>query len=223
MGSQEEIPNIRLGDTAIHDGAVGDVARVRHVILVGWVEARLVAFDRHNDGDLGLIVSRVRALARGPDVRQLLVEDLVELALGNAISEDDDVLGEPVLVVLLPQPKPLDEFGLKVLVEHLDPPGLRPRCGWPLAQVFVDARHDPHKTGQVIRVSREVRRVRHVVADHHGLPVLDDAHIISQLVVRAAHLQVDLESDVGEELLVPVLQEVLAHHADRVVAELDVS
>lgn len=133
MGLQEEVPVADVGDAAVDNSTfLAALGRRMGVARIGRVEPGMVTLNRYNEGDARLRAVGVRELASLADERQLNLQDSSELALGDAVAEDDNVLRQGVLVGSLPQLETRPEVDGQLLAEHLSSGGVVPRDGGPL-------------------------------------------------------------------------------------------
>jgi hypothetical protein len=100
----------------------------------------------------------------------------------------------------------------ELVIEHLDTPGIAPRLCRPLREVLVHARHKTYYAGGsdllssfLVSPDRDVGRMSNVIADHHCLAAVDERVDVLKRLVDAAGLEIQLDGDVGEVLVPPLL------------------
>jgi hypothetical protein len=120
---QVEVAHDGRCDAPVDDGAGGQVAGPVGLGGRFGVEAEVVALTTDDVGELRRRALRVKLAEGSLERRDLLVDDGVKLAFGNAVAVEDDALGLLVAVRLAVGPEQADGHGLQVL-DHLDPAGL---------------------------------------------------------------------------------------------------
>lgn len=168
VGGEEEVPEASLGDIAINNGTTLHVTTPGLIGLLSRVEPGLVTLDRDDNSQLGHVLpANLRAgLA---DKGELCIKNLVELAFGDTITEDDDIRRRrPVLA--LPQLEMTLECIDESIVQHLLPSRLLPNGGGPLSELGVDTTNNTNNT-LWLRSGlghRHVRRVSDIVSQDHS-------------------------------------------------------
>jgi hypothetical protein len=221
---QEKVPVARFGDGAVDDGAVGRVRGAVGVCLARRVETGVVAFAHNHDGDaresILRVGRRVRLGAGFTQERQLLVEHNVVLALGNAVTVNQEVLRE-LLVLRGPQAETRLEQGVQV-GDHFLPSGLDPEVCWPLCKPAIYGGHDARHAGRSRRGSG--RRVGDIDAHNHGLVFCYEANFaVVQELVSASNLEIELECHIRKVLVISILCKLRANNANVAKAILDVA
>lgn len=124
----------------IHRGSSWNVTRFAHLVLfVGTEEPSVVSFLHHHKGYARLI-SNLQAQTGLPDGSQFVVEDVVELALANAVSVVDDACGLEVGVAIELEQQILNH-GEEILDNFLTV-GLHTHCSRVATWVGVHTRHN---------------------------------------------------------------------------------
>lgn len=211
MGLEEKVPVAYIGNTAVDNGSLLRTFRPRmDMVAVGWIEARLMPFHRHYEGNARLRVLSiwVRLPTGLANIGQLLLEYHIELSFRDTIAEDDNVLRQS-FVVMPPYSETLFEMVNELTIigfpsDLLNPGFVLPGHSWPLGEATINTGHQANQTGRVIAsTSGEVCGVSDVVTHKHR--PLHQPSIVSDLVIYAAKFQVDLQANIGKVPRLPLL------------------
>ena len=196
MGAQVKVELGRVADTGVNDRTRRDIPRAIRILLLGGDEAGVVALLDEDHGD-GRCIVGVDFLGTGLDLCQLEFEDLLELALRDTIAIEEDALGTDLVEAL---------EGLHVLLEHL----------LYLHDQLLTGVLNTHRGGIAGELdvhagnhcsNRWLLRVPNawmgdIRTEDHGRLLMDEGHLLSQVGVGPATLDVDLEGEIGAVLLV---------------------
>ena len=150
MGSQVEIPVPRLSNTAVYHRAGADISGPASVALCRGIEPSVMPLHGYNNGDLWQGVRRISFVltASRANSGQLHLQHLLELALRDPVSVNDDVLWERS-ILLSPKIQSRSERFLELVVlAYLLAAVVNPCRSRPLVDIFVNACNKADNAGR---------------------------------------------------------------------------
>lgn len=187
VGAEEEVELVRVADGSVDDSTGGDVTRAIAVLGADYEEASVMTLLHQDESDGGGVVG-VDVAAGGFEGRELKLQNLGELALGDTVTVEEDTVGEDFARVAEAEEEALGhatEVVDDLLAAVLDTDG-----GSVAGHLDVHAGDDSGDGGPVGLADTGMGNVS--TKDDGGL-LGDEAELTAEGGVDTAELDVDLE------------------------------